>query len=103
MNITGNTNRNDQNIHSVYVDAEISNMNKSMKKVMNFQTELDNSCLNELKEMEKMGLPTYLLNSIWEHEPEDQEMVCKLELTAFLTTVDTVDVSRINQLAVCNL
>jgi len=47
---------------------ELDEMNRAMKKVLNFRSELHASCIDELQEMEKMGLPTYFLNSPWDKE-----------------------------------
>lgn len=54
-------------------EEEIDEMNRAMKKVLRFKSELHESCIEELESMEKMGLPTYFLNSPWDREEYDNE------------------------------
>lgn len=63
-------------VHEEEIDKnpeEIDEMNRAMKKVLRFQSELHESCKEELESMEKMGLPTYFLNSPWDREEYDDE------------------------------
>lgn len=41
---------------------------KSVQKALSIRAELDESALEELEVMEKMGLPSYFLNSPWDAE-----------------------------------
>ena len=54
-------------------EEEIDEMNRAMKKVLRFKSELHESCIEELESMEKMGLPTYFLNSPWDMEEYEKE------------------------------
>ena len=63
-------NQSTQREEEISHQADIDEMNRTMRKVLDFQSELDTSCIAELQEMEKMGLPTYFLNSPWDKEED---------------------------------
>lgn len=48
---------------------------KSVQKALSIRAELDESALEELEVMEKMGLPSYFLNSPWDAENKESVVV----------------------------
>ncbi|XP_066912965.1 trimethylguanosine synthase-like isoform X2 [Clytia hemisphaerica] len=63
---------NEEEGEEIREEGEVA-MNKTMKKINAFQSHLHESCIEELEEMKKFGLPTYFLNSPWDNEPQEEE------------------------------